>query len=241
MWTRPQLPSQTTRGRPLFMRSSNTRTSRRISISWIRAMWMPRDSHRSQEEYGIDLVGPTRPDVKWQAQQQLGYDAGHFAIDWSAEQATCPQGHTSISWTPAIDNRKNEVIKSKFSTTDCQSCPSRSLCTHSTRTPRRPITVRPQLHSQALQRARERAKTEDFKALYACRAGVEGTISEASSRDGSAPLPLYRPRKNASPACCHGGGDEYRSSDALARWRTPCSNKALGFGPVASPGCVKYV
>jgi transposase len=67
--------------------------------------------HRSQEDFGIDLVGPTRPDVKWQAQQQTGFDAAHFAIDWSAEQATCPEGHTSISWTPAIDDRKNEVIK----------------------------------------------------------------------------------------------------------------------------------
>ena len=64
--------------------------------------------HSSKEDYGIDLVGPTRPDVKWQAQQQTGFDAGHFAIDWQAEQATCPEGHRSISWTPAIDNRKNE-------------------------------------------------------------------------------------------------------------------------------------
>jgi len=55
------------------------------------------------------------------------------------------------------------AISIKFSTTDCQDCPSRSLCTRSTRTPRRTITVRPQLHHQALQRARERAKTEDFK------------------------------------------------------------------------------
>jgi transposase len=121
--------------------------------------------HRSHEDYGIDLVGPTRPDVKGQAQQQTGFDAGHFAIDWRAEQATCPEGHTSISWTPAIDNRKKEVIKIKCSTTDCQDSPSRSWCTHSTRTPRRTITVRPQVHHQALQRARERAKTEDFQAL----------------------------------------------------------------------------
>ena len=65
-----------------------------------------------------------------------------------------------------------------LSTTDCQDCPSRFLCTHSTRTPRRTITVRPEPHHQALQRARERAKTEDFKVLYARRAGVEGTISQ---------------------------------------------------------------
>ena len=65
----------------------------------------------------------------------------------------------------------------KFSTKDCQCCPSRALCTPSTRQ-RRTITVRPEQHYQALQQARERAKTDDFKTLYARRAGVEGTISQ---------------------------------------------------------------
>jgi len=133
--------------------------------------------HRSQQDYGIDLVGPTRADYKWQAQQQTGFDAGRFQIDWSTKHATCPEGCVSSSWTLAIDNRKNEVIKIKFSTKDCQGCPSRALCTHSTRQ-RRTITVRPEQHYQALQYARERAKTDDFKILYARRAGVEGTISQ---------------------------------------------------------------
>ena len=66
----------------------------------------------------------------------------------------------------------------KFSTTDCQGCPSRSLGTHSVQAPRRTITVRREKHHQALQRARSRAKTEEFTTLYACRAGVEGTISQ---------------------------------------------------------------
>ena len=39
--------------------------------------------------------------------------------------------------------------------------------------------MRPQLHHRALQSARERAKTEDFKTLYARQAGVEGTISQS--------------------------------------------------------------
>jgi transposase len=134
--------------------------------------------HSSKEDFGIDLVGPTRPDVKWQAQQKTGFDASQFHIDWQAEQAICPEGHTSISWTPALDNRNSEVIKIKFSIKDCQACPSRSLCTHSTRYPRRTITIRPELAYQALQRARQRTKTEEFKTLYARRAGVEGTISQ---------------------------------------------------------------
>ena len=106
--------------------------------------------HRSQQDYGIDLVGPTRADYRWQAQQKMGFEASQFPIDWQAQQATCPEGHTSISWTPAIDNRKNEVIKIKFSIKDCHACPSRSLCTRSIRYPRRTITIRPEPHYQAL-------------------------------------------------------------------------------------------
>ncbi len=134
--------------------------------------------HSSAQDYGIDLVGPTRPDVKWQAQEKKGFAADQFQIDWQTEQATCPKGHASISWTPAIDNRHTEVIKIKFSIKDCQSCPSRCLCTRSTRYPRRTITVRREQQHQALQQARARTKTEEFKTLYARRAGVEGTISQ---------------------------------------------------------------
>jgi transposase len=134
--------------------------------------------HSSQQDYGIDLVGPTRPDIKWQAQQKMGFEASQFHLDWQGEQATCPEGRTSISWTPAIDNRNNEVIKIKFSIKDCQSCPSCSLCTRSTRSPPRTIPVRREPQHQALQRARARAKTEEFKTLSACRPAVEGTISQ---------------------------------------------------------------
>lgn len=132
----------------------------------------------SQEDFGIDLVGPTRPDVKWQAKLQTGFDASQFHIDWQAERARCPEGHSSINWTPALDNRGSQVIKIKFSMRDCQACPSRLLCTHATRYPRRTISIRPQQAYQALQQGRARIKTEEFKTLYANRAGVEGTISQ---------------------------------------------------------------
>jgi transposase len=76
---------------------------------------MPNCWSRESQDYQIELVGPTRRKHQWQAGQQTGFDADHFLIDWQAEQATCPEGHTSSSWTPAIDNRTNEVIKMKFS------------------------------------------------------------------------------------------------------------------------------
>ena len=132
----------------------------------------------SQRDYQIDLVGPTRKNYHWQASQQTGYDADHFLVNWEQQQATCPEGHTSSSWTPAIDNRKNEVIKIKFSTTDCQACPARSRCTQSSRHTRRTVTIRPHEQYLALKQRREQEKTKDFKDVYAKRAGIEGTISQ---------------------------------------------------------------
>src|SRR5260370_12946491 len=135
MSKRPR-PQSLTMQEPLAsMKDSSRKNCCPSSISSIPAMSMPSCCTAESRDYGIDLVGPTRPDVKWQAQQQMGFAASQFHLDWQAEQATCPQGHTSSSWTPAIDNRKNEVIKIKFSIKNCQSCPSRSLCTHSTRYP----------------------------------------------------------------------------------------------------------
>ena len=78
----------------------------------------------SRQQYGTLVIGPARGDVKWQATTEQGIDASQFRIDWERQQAICPQGERSISWTPAIDNRTNAVIKIKFSTTDCGHCPS---------------------------------------------------------------------------------------------------------------------
>ena len=41
------------------------------------------------------------------------------------------------------------------------------------------LTIRPQEQFQALQHARARQSTEEYKKEYALRAGVEGTISQA--------------------------------------------------------------
>src|SRR5258708_15744229 len=178
MLKRPQLRSLTMRELPVSMKGLSRKNCCPSSISSIRAMLMPSCCTAESLDYGIDLVGPTRPDVKWQAQQKMGFEAGQFHIDRQAEQATCHQGHTSISWIAVIESRKTEVIKIKFSIKDCQTCPSRSLCTHSARYPRRTITVRREPQHRALQQARARAKTEEFKTLYARRSGVEGTISQ---------------------------------------------------------------
>jgi transposase len=133
---------------------------------------------RSRDDDGVDLLGPTRLDYHWQTRAWTGFDAQHFQIYWDQQHATCPAGKTSISWTPAIDNRENPVIKVKFSTKDCRRCDQVAQCIRSKkRDPRRTLTIRPQPPYQALQTARQREATEAFQAEYARRAGIEGTIS----------------------------------------------------------------
>ena len=133
----------------------------------------------AKRDYKVDLLGPTRADYKWQKRAATGFDASRFLINWELKEATCPEGYTSSGWTTTIDWRKNEVIKIKFSSTDCVSCPSRQYCTGARRV-RRTLSVRAELQYKALQAAREREKTAAYQALYAKRAGVEGTISQGT-------------------------------------------------------------
>jgi len=129
----------------------------------------------SRREYGVDLIGPTRPDYRWQSRAGEGFAASDFVIDWDQQQATCPEGRTSLSWTPAVDRGHNDVIKIKFSAKDCQACPVRARCTEAKC---RSITVRPRDQYEALQAARSRETSEEYRSDYRRRAGIEGTISQ---------------------------------------------------------------
>ncbi len=134
----------------------------------------------SKRDFGVDLLGPTRPDAHWQARAGHGFGASAFTIDWEAHQAVCPQGHASVSWTPTRDGRKDGVVKIKFAAAHCRVCPSRDHCTQSSRS--RTLTIRPQAEYVALQAARARQTTDQFKALYAGRAGIEGTLCQGIRR-----------------------------------------------------------
>ena len=76
------------------------------------------------------------------------------------------------------DTRGNPVIQVRFSTKDCRRCDHVTQCIRShKRDPRRTLTIRPERQYQALQAARHREATDAFRAEYARRAGIEGTIS----------------------------------------------------------------
>jgi transposase len=134
----------------------------------------------SQTEYRVDLVGPTGKDHRWQTREQTGHALRDFSLDWEHEQARCPQGHTSSSWTPTT-TRGQDVIKIKFAYSICGACPVRPQCTQSKR---RTLTVRRREASEALEAARQREQTEEFAQLYAHRAGIEGTHAQGVGRMG---------------------------------------------------------
>lgn len=133
----------------------------------------------SQQDYGINLLGPAPEDHSWQAKTNDGFAAAQFVIDWQTHSATCPQGKTSTSWMPRQDHNDHPTIQIKFAKTDCLACAQRSNCTHSATQPRL-IMIRAQDQYEALQAARQRQTTETFRTQYNSRAGVEGTISQGT-------------------------------------------------------------
>jgi transposase len=128
---------------------------------------------RSQQNYGITLVGPVLSDKSWQAKAGKGFDVAHFQLDWQAQKATCPQGQTSSRWSQA--GERMEVV---FARETCATCPVRSHCTKSSTTGR-VLHVRPQAAHEALQRRRQEQETTLFRQAYQTRAGIEGTLSQA--------------------------------------------------------------
>lgn len=131
----------------------------------------------SQDTYGINLLGPMRPDVSWQAHANQGFDFSHFTINWDDHTVTCPQGHTSWHWRKGIGPNGKPHIQTHFRRIDCQPCPTRTLCTRGKKG--RQVTFPSQRECLALQAARQRQTTQQFKDRYAKRAGVEGTIAQA--------------------------------------------------------------
>ena len=131
----------------------------------------------SQKTYEVNLMGPVAVDGSWQSKAAEGFDNTHFLIDWEKKVVTCPQGKKSRKWTVKQDKTVSDVVRAQFGKKDCLACPVRAQCTRAAVNPRQ-IVFRQQEHHEAIQAARQRQKTQEFKERYAKRAGVEGTISQ---------------------------------------------------------------
>ena len=131
-------------------------------------------------QHAITLISPMLLDHSTQARAGAGYDQASFTIDFDARQATCPQGVTSSSWSPARQHNTDTIVVTWPATT-CKPCPAKTSCTKGSR---RHLSIRPREEHQALADARARQGTDEWKNIYAARAGVEGTMRQSTHVTG---------------------------------------------------------
>jgi transposase len=130
--------------------------------------------------HGLTLVSPLLLDHSAQARADAGYDKAAFTFDFDARRATCPQQVSSSSWSACTQHGVEAIVVS-WTTTDCGPCPVRELCTSGKR---RHITIRSRELHEALAAARAEQTTSQWKARYAARAGVEGTMRQTTHVTG---------------------------------------------------------
>jgi transposase len=136
----------------------------------------------SSRQRGVTLVGPLLADNSPQARSG-GYTAAIFAVDWDREQATCPEGAVSVKWAPMRQRDGKEAISVRFAAATCRDCPARSKCTTAKWTGRQ-LFLRPREIHDAVAAARAEEGTRQWKDRYKARAGVEGTMGQASHVTG---------------------------------------------------------
>lgn len=138
-----------------------------------------RNLARSQARYQIDLIGPVYTDRQWQGRIANGFTVERFQIDWDRCQVTCPQGRSSVGWSETTSSRGRASVHVIFDPVDCLPCSQRARCTRAkTGGGARALTLKTRAEHELLGVARSRQQTEDFAALYAQRAGIEGAISQ---------------------------------------------------------------
>ena len=131
----------------------------------------------SQMRYQVDLVGPVIPDTSWGSQAADRFEHSDFLIDWQAKRVVCPAGHTSRDWGHIPDRHGKPSLRVRFPLPVCRTCSLHDRCTQTTA---KVLILRPdEVTYTALQQARTRQQTPEFRALYAKRAGIEGTVAQA--------------------------------------------------------------
>jgi hypothetical protein len=129
---------------------------------------------------GITLTGPIQ--AGGSRGQAPGYTLAGFTIDWDHQHATCPQGATSRHWNP-VTQHGTPKITVRFPAATCQACPARPQCAPTTRAGRS-LSLHPRDLHEAIQQARTAQATQSWKDRYKTRAGIEGTIHQATHTTG---------------------------------------------------------
>lgn len=140
----------------------------------------------SQTDYGITVTAPVGSNQSWQAEAKQGFDKSKFVVNWQSQVVTCPAGKTSLSFLPCTPTESKERGFSyhiRFAKQDCANCGNRAECTRS-KSVGRELMLHTQEQHEALQAARHRQTTPEFKEAYNARAGIESTHAQGIRRCG---------------------------------------------------------
>jgi transposase len=171
----------------------------------------------AREQHGIDLVGPSRPNLSWQSHVEGAFSAADFIVDWDQQKVRCPEGKESAGWYKDVKRPgQRAMVRAQFRAADCRGCASRSRCTR-TQTPNqgRVVAVLPRDEHEALAAARTREGTAEGRRLYAQRQGIESTLSQAVRAFG---LRRTRYRGLAKTTLQHAATAAAINLDRIAAW-----------------------
>ena len=129
---------------------------------------------------GITVTGPVP--AGGSRGQAPGYTLAAFTINWDRQQATCPAGVTTSNWKN-VTQHSTPKITVKFPAPACQACPAKPQCAPTARAGRS-LSLHPRDLHDTLQQARAAQATQPWKDRYKTRAGVEGTIWQATRTTG---------------------------------------------------------
>lgn len=138
-------------------------------------------------ERGTDLHGPIRGDWHTPKGGKRLFKRSDFTIDLDAKVATCPAGQQSSTWSERPARNGTPQAHLFFRASICRPCPMRSECTtakmgrdgHG-----RGLSVMLGEPARAMAKRRADQVTDEWKEQYKRRAGIEGTISQATRRIG---------------------------------------------------------
>ncbi|MFI1259245.1 transposase [Streptomyces netropsis] len=139
----------------------------------------------ARNDHGITLLGPVDTDTGHSRRDNQTPDLSQaaFHIDSDTQKVTCPQGKVSASWSDRREPSGTPVAQIYLAFTDCGPCPLRHHCTKATKGRwGRQLTLLPREQQQILAQQRAEQQTDEWKARYDTRAGIEGTISQAVRR-----------------------------------------------------------
>lgn len=141
---------------------------------------------------GVELLGPVAADNSSALHKAAGFGVEHFELDFSAQQARCPQGQQAIRWhqQPRADNPRQQVVVISWDKATCRICAHKRECLGPGQRPR---TIKVSAQYPQVVARRQEQTSEAFQERYRRRAGIEATFSHLVNVHGARRTP-YRGR-----------------------------------------------